>query len=122
MTFPNSYPILNPVDLYREHLSEAIASIVGLEPTAVYPKLQWTQALDKGDLMLPVPALQLKGRKPQELAAEIADKFPESPLVEKPKVTGTFVSFYFKALPLSKNVIGSVLSNKPSMGQIANLG
>lgn len=122
MTFPNSYPILNPVDLYREHLSEAIASILGLEPTAVYPKLQWTQALDKGDLMLPVPALQLKGKKPQELAAEIAEKFPESPLVEKPKVTGTFVSFFFKALPLSKNVIGSVLSNKTEYGANRQLG
>ena len=37
-------------------------------------RLQWTQTQDKGDLMLPVPALRVKGRKADELAREWAEK------------------------------------------------
>ena len=37
-------------------------------------RLQWTQTQDKGDLMLPVPALRIKGKKPDELATEWAQK------------------------------------------------
>lgn len=72
--FPKSYPSLNPVDAYREHISERLASITGIEAPEIYTKLQWTQTQDKGDLMLPVPALRIKGKKPNELAAEWAEK------------------------------------------------
>lgn len=122
MTFHNSYPSLNPVDIYREHLAKLIGPIVNVDPAVVYPKLQWTQTLDKGDLMLPVPALQIKGKKPQALAVEIGEKFPESDLVEKPKVNGTFIQFYFKPRPLVKTVLGSILKNKSAYGSNTNLG
>ncbi|KKY20115.1 putative arginyl-trna synthetase [Phaeomoniella chlamydospora] len=114
--FPNSHPEINPVDIYREHISNALGTIVGLEPEAIYPKLQWTQTLDKGDLMLPVPALQIKGKKPQELATEIMNNFPESDLVEKPKAFGPFVQFFFKPDHLRKTVIGSIMKNKTEYG------
>lgn len=52
--FPNSFPSLNPVDVYREHIAENIGAIAGVEPEKVYPRLQWTNTLDKGDLVLPV--------------------------------------------------------------------
>lgn len=52
--FPNSFPSLNPVDIYREHISEKLAEATGLEAEKIYPKLNWTSTLDKGDLVLPV--------------------------------------------------------------------
>ena len=122
MAYPNSYPSLNPIDIYREHIAEIIAPIVGVEPSVVYSRLQWTQALDKGDLMLPVPALQLKGKKPQELVASICEQFPESELVEKPKGFGTFVPFFFKGGPLTKTVLSSILEKKAEYGANKNLG
>lgn len=121
-TFQNSYPSLNPVDTYREHLSEIIGSLAGLNPSTVYPKLQWTQTMDKGDLILAAPALQIKGKKPQALAAELGDNFPESELVEKPKVAGTFIQFYFKPQTLTKSVLTSILKNKSQYGSNPNLG
>jgi arginyl-tRNA synthetase len=122
MAFPNSYPHLNAVDTYREHLANLIGPIVGVEPALVYPKLQWTQTLDKGDLMLPVPALQIKGKKPQALAAEIGEKFPDSELVEKPVVTGTFVQFFFRPVPLTKTVLQMILKRKAAYGSNLNNG
>lgn len=71
---PNTYPTLNPVDIYRSHLTQLLSTITGADPQVVLPALQWTQTLDKGDLVLPVPALRLKGKKPKDIAAEIGDK------------------------------------------------
>ena len=122
MSFPNSYPALNPVDVYREHLATAIGPIVGLDPTAVFPRLQWTQTLDKGDLMLPVPALQIKSKKHTDLAVEIREHFPASDLVEKPTVHGTFVQFNFKAAPMTQTVLGSILKHKNAYGSNTMVG
>lgn len=71
---PNTYPALNPVDIYRSHITELLATITGVEPKIVYNVLQWTQTLAMGDLVLPVQALRLKGKKPDELAKEIGEK------------------------------------------------
>lgn len=69
-----SFTAINPVDVYRAHISKELASLTGLKATEIYPRLQWTQTLDKGDLVLPVPALRIKGKKPNELAAELVEK------------------------------------------------
>ncbi|EAS34256.3 arginyl-tRNA synthetase [Coccidioides immitis RS] len=120
--YPNCYPTLNPVDKYRAHIAELIGPIVGKEPEFVYTRLQWTNTLDKGDLLLAVPALQIKGRKPTDLAEEIAAKFPQSDLVESPKAAGTHLQFHFRAQPLIHTVIPSILENKATYGTNANIG
>lgn len=122
MTLPNWYPENNPVDIYRGYISNTLGPIVGLEPSFVYPRLSWTQTLDKGDLTLAVPALQVKGKKPQDLAKEIGEKFPDSELVGKPVVVGTFLQFFFKPIPLTKTVLGSILEQKSFFGGNPKLG
>jgi hypothetical protein len=71
---PNTYPTLNPVDLYRSHITELLAPVAGVDRKIVYNSLQWPNTLDKGDLVLAVPALRLKGKKPPELALELSQK------------------------------------------------
>lgn len=77
---PNTYPALNPVDIYRSHITELLAPVAGVDPKIVYNALQWTNTLDKGDLVLAAPALRLKGKKPDELATELAAKVRFVPL------------------------------------------
>lgn len=72
--FPGSNPTSNPVDVYRCYISHLLAPITGVDISLVYPALEWTQTLDKGDLIVPVPRLRIKGRKPDELAKEWAEK------------------------------------------------
>ena len=69
-----SFTAVNPVDVYRAHISKELAALTGLDTTEIYPRLQWTQTLEKGDLVLPVPALRIKGKKPNDLAEELAEK------------------------------------------------
>ena len=52
--FANCFPSLNPVDIYREHIAEKLSEGTGIEADKIYARLMWTNALDKGDLVLPV--------------------------------------------------------------------
>jgi len=72
--YPNCYPEFNPTDIYRAHLTEILTEVTGVDSKIIYPALQWTQTLEKGDLVLPVPALRVKGKKPNELAEEWVSK------------------------------------------------
>jgi arginyl-tRNA synthetase len=115
------YPELNPVDVYRAIIIEQLQAITGAEPAIINGAVQWTQDLKHGDLMLPVPALRLKGKKPDELAKEIAEKF-ESPLIQKPSADKTFVRFFFEPEPYAKLVLPSILKHKQNYGFNTNLG
>ncbi|OAA58973.1 arginyl-tRNA synthetase [Niveomyces insectorum RCEF 264] len=121
--YPNCHPDTNPFDLYRAHLANVLTGVTGVEPVLVYNALQWTTGLDKGDLILAVPALRVKGRKPDELANAWVSQFPaDDPLVEPPTVTGYFLQFYFKAGALTRYTVpliraqGAAFGNNPSLG------
>ena len=112
----------NPFDIYRHSISESLAPITSKPAGEIFERLAWTQTFDKGDLGLPVPALRIQGKKPGELATELAENFPESDLVGKPVVNGTFLQFYFKPVPLAKLVIPSILKHKSKFGTNDKLG
>ncbi|EFE41807.1 hypothetical protein TRV_03489 [Trichophyton verrucosum HKI 0517] len=116
-SYPNCYPAFNPVDKYRAHIAELVAEASGLEPAFVYTKILWTNMLDKGDLILPI-----KGKKPQEIAADIAAKFPKSDLIEPPVVVGAHLQFFYSHRPMTENVIRSILANKDAYGSNPNVG
>lgn len=71
-TLQDCYPEFNPVDIYRAHLATTLSDICGINEAVLFPAIKWTQTLDKGDLILPVPALRVKGEKPAELAMKWA--------------------------------------------------
>ncbi|KAK2609020.1 arginyl-tRNA synthetase [Conoideocrella luteorostrata] len=105
-TYPTAHPEINPLDLYRVHLSDVLSKISGVDTSIIYPVVMWTQGLDKGDFVVAVPALRLKGKKPDLLAQEWAGKFPENdPLFKKPVLSGHFMSFFMKAEPLVESII-----------------
>ncbi|KAF2758922.1 arginyl-tRNA synthetase [Pseudovirgaria hyperparasitica] len=119
---PNTYPELNPFDVYRAHITELLASICDVEKSIILAAMQWTTTLEKGDLQLPVPALRKKGVKPDALAKELAEKFPESVLVERPTVVGVSLAFFFKTSPLTKLIVPFVLKNGAKCGFNPNFG
>ncbi|KAI5804586.1 hypothetical protein EDC01DRAFT_610726 [Geopyxis carbonaria] len=116
--YPNSNPTSNPVDIYRCYVAEALAKVSGVDIDLVYPALEWTQTFDKGDLILAVPRLRIKGKKPDDLAQEWAEKFPENPYVEKPTVTRSFIQFFFKPAVLSELVLRDILKRKENYGPV----
>ncbi|PLB40267.1 arginine--tRNA ligase [Aspergillus candidus] len=119
--FPNCFPSLNPVDIYREHIAQKLGEATGIDQEKIYSRLQWTSTLDKGDLVLPVAALQIK-KKPQELCEELAAKFPESDLVLPPSCFGVHLQFFFRPERLTHTVIRRILKEKAAFGTNGNLG
>ncbi|KAL5089369.1 arginyl-tRNA synthetase [Trichoderma afarasin] len=104
--YPQAHPEINPLDLYRAHLSNVLAGISGVDAQIVYPAINWTTGLDKGDFVLAVPALRIKGEKPDALATKWAGEFPEDDaLFGKPTTSGPFMSFFVKGGPLSNSLI-----------------
>ncbi|KID86336.1 arginyl-tRNA synthetase [Metarhizium guizhouense ARSEF 977] len=104
--YPTAHPEINPLDLYRAHLSDVLSKISGVETSIIYPVVMWTQSLDKGDFVVAVPALRIKGKKADVLAQEWAEKFPEDdPLFDKPVLSGHFMSFFVKGEPLTESII-----------------
>ncbi|KIX03923.1 arginine-tRNA ligase [Rhinocladiella mackenziei CBS 650.93] len=107
----------NPVDFYRQYIAERLAPIVNRKDTELVPLLQWTATLDKGDLMLPVPALRVKGKPPQDQAREIVDAFPKTDdTVVTASQAGPFVQFFFKPDHLVKLVIPEILTSTKAYG------
>ncbi|OBR14652.1 Arginyl-tRNA synthetase [Colletotrichum higginsianum IMI 349063] len=123
-SFPGCYPDVNPIDVYRSHITSLLYDVTGIEKTIIYNALQWTQSLDKGDLVLAVPALRVKGKKPAELTAQWLENFPESPLIEKPVSfqNGSFLQFWFKTGPLSQLLIPQVRARGQAFGKNPNNG
>ncbi|CAK7268953.1 arginyl-tRNA synthetase [Sporothrix epigloea] len=121
--YPNCHPDTNPFDLYRAHLTNVLTKVTGVDASLVYPALQWTTGLDKGDLILATPALRVKGKKPDALAAEWVAAFPANdPLVEAPTVNGYFVQFFFKPLPLLKYTLPLIQQQGRHFGDNKALG
>lgn len=79
--FPDSNPTTNPIDVYRCYIAHVLAPITGVDLALVYPALEWTQSFEKGDLILAAPRLRIKGRKPDELAKEWAEKVRTQPFL-----------------------------------------
>lgn len=70
---PNTYPALNPFDIYRSHITELLAKQTGIDAKIIYPTLAWTAKPENGDLQLAVPALRQKGKDMKAFAKEIGD-------------------------------------------------
>ncbi|KAL1873474.1 hypothetical protein VTK73DRAFT_922 [Phialemonium thermophilum] len=121
--YPNCHPDVNPFDFYRAHLTKVLHDITGVDDQIIYPNLQWASVLEKGDFILAAPSLRVKGKKPDELAQEWADKFPEDdPLFQKPTATNYFISFFVKPLPLTQSVLPMIRQLGPEYGRNKYLG
>lgn len=107
----------NPVDFYRQYIAERLAPVVNRPEQDLIPLLQWTTSLDKGDLMLPVAALRVKGKSPPDQAKEIVESFPSSDdTLVTASQAGPFVQFFFKPDHLLKLVIPEILTNTKAYG------
>jgi len=69
--YSGAFPSINPVDIFRCVITEELAKITELDASLIYPAIEWTSTLDKGDLILAVPRLRVKG-SPAEKAASWA--------------------------------------------------
>lgn len=71
--FKAANPVTNPVDVFRSHIAEELSKITEVDRNKVYESIEWTQDFRKGDLILAVPRLRVKGN-PTELGKQWVEK------------------------------------------------
>ncbi|KAF9736821.1 arginyl-trna synthetase [Paraphaeosphaeria minitans] len=113
---PNTYPALNPFDLYRSHVAELLSKSTGIDSKIVCPALQRTVKTEHGDLQMAVAALRQKRKDMKEFAQEIANGFPASPLIDKVVVMDALLMFWFKPQHLTSLVVPAALKFGKSYG------
>lgn len=112
-----SHPDVNVVDLMRNYITQELAKISDVPAEQIYPALEWTNTLERGDLLIPVPRLvRKKGINPKEIAEEWATKCPCGDYLEKVEANGPFVQFFFKPEFLFKIVLPDILTRKEKYG------
>lgn len=111
-----SHPEVNVVDLMRNYITEELSKISGVDPSLIFPALEWTNTLERGDLLIPVPRLRIKGANPKDLAADWASKFPCGDFLDRVENNGPFVQFFFKPEFLFKTVLPDILTRKDEYG------
>ncbi|QLL33145.1 hypothetical protein HG536_0E00550 [Torulaspora globosa] len=111
-----SHPDVNIVDLMRNYVTQELSKISGVDPSLIFPALEWTNTLERGDLLIPVPRLRIKGANPKDLAADWASKFPCGPFLSKVENNGPFIQFFFNTQFLLKTVIPDILNRKEEYG------
>ncbi|KAI9750699.1 MAG: hypothetical protein M4579_006347 [Chaenotheca gracillima] len=111
-----AFPTVNPTDIHRSFLAQTVADITGVDNQLIYSCLDWTNTLDKGDLLLACPRLRVKGTKPADLATKIVENFPESSLFQRPESDGIFVRFVFAPKSLPSLILPYVYDLKSTYG------
>lgn len=110
-----SYPESNTVDLCRNYITEQLSKLSGVDKSIIYPALEWCQVLEKGDLLLPLPRLRLKGNL-DEMAKEFAENFPLGGYLDRVVPQGKFLQFYFNPKFLLDFVTKDVLVRTTDFG------
>lgn len=111
-----SFPDVNVVDLFRNYISQELSKIADIKPELIYEALEWTNTLERGDLLIPVPRLRIKGANPKDLATEWAEKFPCGEFLDRVEANGPFMQFFFKTQFLLKTVVSDILTRTTEYG------
>lgn len=112
----DSHPDVNIVDLMRNYISQELSKISGVDSSLIFPALEWTNTMERGDLLIPIPRLRIKGANPKDLAVQWAEKFPCGDFLDKVEANGPFIQFFFNPQFLAKLVIPDILTRKEDYG------
>ncbi|CDK28913.1 unnamed protein product [Kuraishia capsulata CBS 1993] len=110
-----SYPDGNIVDLGRNYITKHLAELTGVDAKIVFPALEWSTTLDKGDLLVALPRLRLKGDL-NALAEKIASDFPLGGYLSKVVPQGKFLQFWFDDQMLLSLVTKEILDKGAQYG------
>ncbi|ODQ81824.1 hypothetical protein BABINDRAFT_58530 [Babjeviella inositovora NRRL Y-12698] len=115
-SFEGSLPDHNTIDLLRNFVTEELAKVSGVDASLIYPALDWPSTMDKGDLIIAIPRLRVKGAKPAELAEKWAAEFPKSEFLSEVRAQGPFIQFFSAPKFLYNVVVNDVLTRTAAYG------
>lgn len=109
---------LNPtiIDLVKTYIAHEIGKISPIDSPRVYDAINWSSNLNDGDLVIPVPQFREKSIPPQELASQLANKFPKSEYFSGIIAKGPFLQFFINPKFLFENIIKDIANKRQNYG------
>lgn len=117
-TIEGSYPNHNVLDLLRNYITDELHQISNVDKSIIFESLDIPTTLDKGDLIIPVPRLRLKGINPKDKAAEWAAAFNKGNYLKEIRAEGPFLQFFIDTKLLYNLIIKDTLSRKTDYGAL----
>lgn len=117
-TIEGSYPNHNVLDLLRNYITDELHQISNVDKSIIFESLDIPTTLDKGDLIIPVPRLRLKGINPKNKAAEWAAAFNKGNYLKEIRAEGPFLQFFIDTKLLYNLIIKDTLSRKTDYGAL----
>lgn len=111
-----SHPEFNVVDVMRNYITNELHAISDVSKDVIFQALDSPSTLEKGDLIVPVPRLRLKGANPKDKAVEWAEKFNKGKFFSAVRAEGPFLQFFFSKSLLFNLVIKDVLTRTTEYG------
>ncbi|KIW63532.1 arginine-tRNA ligase [Phialophora macrospora] len=105
----------DPLAICFSHLAGLVAQVTQCEFNVAYRSIAW--ASDMSHLMVIIPRLRLKGFQPQELAADLQQRWLSSPLFGYPVNDGINLLFYFANSTLARLAIRYILDRGSLYGK-----
>lgn len=115
-TVETSCPNENFLDLIRNYITNELHKLSNVDKSIIFESLDVPSTLDKGDLIIPVPRLRLKGINPKDKAAEWAAAFDKGKYIKDIKAEGPFLQFFADNNLLYNLLVKDVLEKKSEYG------
>ncbi|KAK3372299.1 arginyl-tRNA synthetase [Podospora didyma] len=124
MSIPGASPSTNPLDILRLAIAKELAHATGLDAGFIFASLDRSATIDKGDLILAVPRLRIKGKPPAAQAEKLALQFrtDECPTVKQPVAEGISLQFHANPSELLGDVLPFVLEKGDQYGLDPSIG
>ncbi|KAK0613225.1 hypothetical protein B0T14DRAFT_569301 [Immersiella caudata] len=119
-TFPSADPLRQPVDIFHAYLAVALQALVGCDAQQAYDSITPANAVGNGDLDIVLPKLKLPGDPDlQDLAADLARRFPTHPLFVVPWKDKVHVRFFLHPKALPRVLLPYIIDRGPSYGVLS---
>lgn len=115
---PQSFPVHNLSDALRNYITDELHKLSNVDKLIIFDSLDNTSTMDKGDLIIPIPRLRLKGVNPKDKAAEWASLINKGEYLSQVVAEGPFIKFFFNKQVLFKTLIPTVLAKGDSYGDL----
>lgn len=117
--------LTHPIDIYRVYLADILLTRLAVvcTPILAYESFQSTNSLSNGGLVLPMPRLRIRGKRPADQCTDFATHFPDDhPPWQKTTSHGIHLSVFFSKRSLSQLILPYIFYRQSSYGQDRGLG
>ncbi|KIX09864.1 arginine-tRNA ligase [Rhinocladiella mackenziei CBS 650.93] len=97
----------NPMDLFASYLADDLSQLTKCSSEEAYGSIHWPNEL--GDLVVAVAKLQLHDIPPGDLATDLRERFPASPLFAHPFEDGNQLRVFFNPTTLARVLLPYII-------------